>query len=151
LKRSLSLLGAWLPVIVWSAIIAGETMIGSAANTGGLLKTLAAWAFGRVDPALFDVLHLILRKAGHFLGYGVLGYLCFRALFHTLERASTVTIAALAVVYASSVAAFDEWHQSFLPDRAGQFQDVALDAFGAAALVFLATAFAGRQRMKAAR
>jgi VanZ family protein len=137
LKRSLLVLGPWLPVIIWSAIIALETTFGSAANTGRLLAKFAR-VFGQVDPQFFDLIHFILRKGGHFLGYGVLGYLCFSALLHTSKRATLIASAGFAIVYASFVAVLDEWHQSFLPDRMGQFQDVVLDAFGAVAIVSLA-------------
>ena len=94
--------------------------------------------------------HYILRKGGHFLGYGILGYLCFRAFVHTLKSTSHITNAALAIVCASFVAALDEWHQSFLHDRTGQFQDVALDTLGAVALVSLATIFVSRRRIQTA-
>ncbi len=125
-----------------------KSSFGSAANTGGFLEKLAFWLFGQVDPARFDLFHHILRKGGHFLGYGVLGYLCFRAFSRTLKSTPPMTNAALAILCATFVAALDELHQSFLPDRTGQFQDVALDAFGAVALVCLATIFVGRRRLK---
>ena len=150
MKRNLSVLGAWLPVMLWSAIIALESSFGSAANTGGLVGGLAVWLLGWVDPERLDLFHYLLRKGGHFLGYGVLGYLCFRAFSQTLRRTPLLANGALAIVCASFVAVLDEWHQSFLPDRTGQFQDVALDAFGAVALVSLATIFIGRGRVKPA-
>jgi VanZ family protein len=146
-KRDLPLLRAWVPVVVWSAIIVLESMFGSAANTGGLLEKLAGWSFGQVDPARFDAFHHILRKAGHFIGYGVLGYLCFRAFLQTLRRMPPMTGAALAILCASFAAALDELHQSFTPGREGQFQDVALDASGAVALVCLATTLIVRRHM----
>lgn len=147
MKRYLSLLSAWLPVILWSAIIALQSMFGSGANTGTFLERLAVWLFGGVDPKTFDLIHFILRKGGHFLGYGVLGYLCFRAFSHTLKGASPLVNAGLAIVCAAAVAALDEWHQSFLPDRTGTFQDVALDAAGAVALVSLAAILVRRRRI----
>ena len=149
MKRDLSVFRDWLAVMLWSAIIALESTFGSAANTGGLLRELIVSLFGQVDPARFDLIHHILRKGGHFLGYGVLGYLWFRALFHTLKSAAPITSATLAVICASLIAALDEWHQSFMPDRTGQFQDVALDAMGAVALVSLAAIFAGGRRINA--
>jgi VanZ family protein len=143
-KRDRSLLWAWLPAALWSAIIVLQSMNGSASNTGALLDKLAIRLFGEIDPATFEVFHHILRKAGHFLGYGLLGYFCFRALLQTLRNAPRWMNAALAALCASFGAALDEWHQSFLPDRGGQLQDVALDAFGAVAIVSLATIFAMR-------
>lgn len=138
LHRPISIFIAWLPVFLWALVIAVESSIGSASNTGPLLRTLLVWLFGSVEPARLDLVHGLIRKAGHFFGYGVLGYLSFRALSATLPKARPKQWAGLAVCLTFLVASLDEWHQSFLPDRTGQFMDVVLDTSGALFLVGLA-------------
>jgi VanZ family protein len=145
-KREPFALGAWLPVVFWSAIIALESAEGSSANTGSILETLAVWLFGHVDPARFAAFHHILRKSGHFLGYGILGYLWFRAFMRTLPTSRRLTCAFLAIACTFLIASLDEWHQSFSPGRAGSFRDVVLDTVGSFVLVSLAMAATTRRR-----
>lgn len=147
-KEAPILVRAWLPVILWSAIIAFESTYGSAANTRPLLKELAIWLFGHFGSIHFDKFHHILRKGGHFLGFGFLGYLCFRAFLETLKSKPLMMCAILGIFSATFVGALDEWHQSFVPGRSGQLKDVALDALGAVALVFFAFLAARRQKKR---
>jgi len=144
-KRETSALLTWLSVVLWTAIIVLESAFGSSANTGPLLQKLTAWLFGHVDPVRHEVFHYILRKSGHFLGYGMLGYLWFRAFLRTLTRSTHLTNAALAIAVTLFIASLDEWHQSFSPERTGQLEDVLLDACGALVLVLLAMATAPRR------
>jgi hypothetical protein len=76
-------LSIWLPVVLWTTVIAMESFFGSAGNTGPLLEGALTWLFGQADPVIFDRLHFVLRKGGHFLGYGILGYLWLRAFSAT--------------------------------------------------------------------
>ena len=61
-----------------------------------------------------------------------------------LDRSSPLTSAGVAIVCSFVIAALDEWHQSFLPDREGSVQDVALDTLGALVFVSLAMVLATR-------
>ena len=94
------------------------------------------------------LLDLILKKGGHFLGYGVLATLYARALragwavrgvgkqvdqgspaYSGNTPSAGVWFLAwlMAVLYAVS----DEFHQSFVPGRDARFADVMIDASGA--------------------
>ena len=143
------MLHTWLPLVFWTAIIAFEFSFGSSANTGGVLQTLVRWFFGEVDPTHFDTFHYILRKGGHFAGYGILGYLWFRAFLRKFTQRMPLTSALLAIACTFFIASLDEWHQSFLPERTGDFQDVVLDTFGAAVLVSLAAISVVRRKTAA--
>ena len=72
----------------------------------------------------------VLRKAAHLAEYGVLFLLLRRALRGSFgARPSCSWIAGvLTVLYAMS----DEYHQTFVPGRSGRWQDVGVDAAGAA-------------------
>ncbi len=138
LKKMPSPLRNWLPVVIWAALIAGESFLGSAANTAPFLEDVVVWMVGPLDPASFDRLHTSLRKAGHFLGYGIFGYLWFRAFSATFGNSTRFLSAGLAIACVFLIACLDEWHQSFSPERTGRFGDVMLDAYGALLLVSLA-------------
>ncbi len=140
------MLRIWLPVVLWTMIIATESLFGSAANTGPLLKGALTWLFGAVDPVVFDRLHAALRKGGHFLGYGIFGYLWLRAFSATFPNGARLICGALAIACTFFIASLDEWHQSFSPSRTGHFGDVVLDTCGALLLVSMALVAVRRHR-----
>lgn len=134
----------WLPVVAWGGLIAGKSFFGSAGNTAPLLEGVLAWIFGQLDPASFDRLHIILRKGGHFLGYGIFGFFWFRAFSATFRNSPSFLSAGLAIACTFLIASLDEWHQSFSRVRMGQFGDVVLDTSGALLLVSIAVVAIGR-------
>lgn len=127
----------WLPVVLWLGVLAIEsTDFGSSQHTGGLLRWVLSHIFGPMSEARFEQYHHVLRKAGHFLGYGVLCLLLFRALRDSV----TGTVrrwTGLAIGLTFLVASLDEIHQKFIPSRGGHFKDVLLDTAGAACLQVL--------------
>ena len=140
------MLRIWLPVVLWTMAIAMESFFGSSRNTGSLLEGTLTWLFGQVDPAIFDRLHVVLRKGGHFLGYGIFGYLWFRAFSATFPNGTRIIWAGLAIACTFLIASLDEWHQSFSPARTGHFGDVVLDTAGALLLVSMAMVAIRRYR-----
>ncbi len=106
--RASSFQTRWLPAIAWAALIFALSGIPTL-GTG-----LGFW----------DV---VLRKIAHATEYAILAALLLRAV-------REVPAWALAVVYAIS----DELHQHWVPGRAGQPLDVAIDATGALVGVLLA-------------
>ena len=133
-----SLFWVWLPVVLWTAIIALESFFGSAANTQSILEVVLTRIFGEIDPSLFAWIHFALRKGGHFIGYGIFAFLWFRAFAATFPKSGSFVWAGLAVLFTALVASLDEWHQSFSAARYGHFGDVVLDSCGAILLVSVA-------------
>jgi VanZ family protein len=126
------LLSAWTPVAIGMCVIALEsTEMFGAQNTTGPLRALYEAIFGPVTSQRWDVLHHIIRKLGHFLGYGAIGLCWLRAWRMTVPRFSLWTDVLLAFVGTAFIASSDELHQAFLPDRTGMFSDVLLDCCGA--------------------
>ena len=111
-----STLGAWLPVIVWAAVIFAFSSVPS------LSTELGTW-------------DTILRKLAHLAEYAILGALLCRAL----RRPGLAILAA--ILYAVS----DEIHQTFVEGRVGAPLDVAIDAIGAAAGILLWTRLRDRR------
>ena len=96
------LLGAWLPVVVWAAVIFAFSSVPS------LSTELGTW-------------DTILRKLAHLTEYAILGALLCRA----------VRRPAVAVAIATLYAVTDEVHQTFVEGRHGAPLDVGIDAIGA--------------------
>jgi VanZ family protein len=128
-------LSAWLPVAVGIAIILVESTEWMGANhTSRPLRWLWEHLFGPVSNARWAILHHMIRKCGHFFGYGFIGVAWLRAWWMTLPHSHFLEDAFLAVMGTALVASLDELHQSYLPNRTGSPWDVLLDCAGAITL-----------------
>jgi VanZ like family len=130
---------AWLPAAIGVLVICVESTDSlSAAHTGSFLEWLCRWMGCSSSWNILWVNH-ILRKTGHFAGYGILSLLFYRGwrltgcilAIQRPRRLDVIFSLACTLVVASA----DEFHQSFLPSRTGLPQDVLLDMTGA--LIFL--------------
>ena len=136
---------AWAPVVIAIAVICVEsTGTFSAQNTSSWLRPIFQNVFGVMSDRTWDSVHHFVRKSGHFVGYGTVGFTFLRAWLHTLSRDGVSSLlwwrlesSALAIVSTAIVASCDEFHQSFLPSRTGTPIDVLLDTAGACTLCIL--------------
>jgi VanZ family protein len=137
----------WIPAIIAVLVICVESQNGlGAMQTSTWLSQFLHWT-GHQDNFVWMVNH-ILRKTGHFMGYGLLG-LCFaRGWLHVLRRRVAATwvglrlrAGACGVASAFVVASGDEFHQVFLPTRGASVWDVLLDTTGALTLCVLVFCF----------
>lgn len=139
-----ALVRGWLPVVLLLGLFCVEStaMVG-ADHTSGRLHAFAHAIAGRHAQldGNWPMIHHLIRKMGHFFGYGMLSLAWLRALLLSLRPGGSWTrldgawraqIVAIAATFA--VAGLDELHQSFLPNRTGRFSDVLLDTAGALAL-----------------
>ncbi len=128
----------WWPVTAMAALIAMSSSTAFGANdTTGPLRWLWQAVFGPVSNAEWGIVHLLIRKSGHFAGYGVLGLAWLRAWWLTFPRARFIASAALALLGTACIASCDELHQAFLANRTGSPWDVLLDCTGAIVLQML--------------
>lgn len=168
----------WLPVLLLLGIIAVEsTDMMSGEHTGRLLGFLLHRFHHFSEFVELSVLNHWLRKTGHFVGYGMLSFLIFRAFRGTyrashegyygwlssrVENVPTVEVfstlwraqwAMMGWMGATLVAVLDELHQMTLPSRTGLWSDVVLDSCGALTAqvltIFAAKAIASRRQSKA--
>ena len=110
----------WLPAILWAGLILSTSNDQfSASESGGWLQRL----FGEVPY----VVHVILRKSTHVVGYSIMAALAWRA-----DRR---WLAALGITLL--VACTDELLQSRTALRTGTPWDVLLDMTAAAIAVFI--------------
>ncbi len=143
-----SLVRNWWMVVVWLGIIRLEsTDMASANNTTTVLYQVIAAVVPHVEPSFVSQLDEVLRKTGHFLGYGILSALVFLALRNTnrdrllavLRRPWGIHLrdlwrlewSFLGLMVTVITATYDEIHQTFIPSRTGRWQDVVLDSCGA--------------------
>lgn len=140
--RPLRIFLAWLPALIGVCVIMLEsTPSFGANNTSGPLRMLWQSLFGTVSDVRWETVHHIIRKTGHFAGYGTLSLLFYRAWYRTSEiihrRSYRIENVIYALACTLAVASADEYHQHFLPNRTGTPQDVMLDLVGACSLQFL--------------
>jgi VanZ family protein len=129
---------AWWPVAVGIAVIMMEsTEYMGSEYTSGPLRWLFEAIFGPIGSAQWNIVHHYVRKSGHFLGYGAIGLTWLRAWWMTLPDSSFLPDALLALLGTALVASWDEWHQTFLPNRTGSAWDMLLDCCGAITLQFV--------------
>jgi hypothetical protein len=70
----------------------------------------------------------ILHKIGHIVAFGMLGISIYWATKYSM---------AWAIILTAIAAAFDEWHQYFVPGRSSRFGDVVLDTLAATIFILL--------------
>jgi VanZ family protein len=125
----------WWPVVAAIGVIAVEsTSIMGSDHTTGPLRWLWEHLFGHVKEQTWELFHHLLRKSGHFIGYGLVGLTWLRAWRRMLPQTRFFTDAGLALLATAVLASADEWHQAFLPNRGSSPWDVLLDCCGSLAL-----------------
>jgi len=131
-------LRTWLPVLAFSMVFAVEsTAYFGGDRTSEPLHRMVEAIFGYDVRVQWDLIHFLIRKTGHFMGYGMFSLICFRAFWIELRGVVSrlsrrLEAHGLAILATFLVASADEFHQSFLPNRYGGFSDVLLDCCGAA-------------------
>lgn len=131
------LASAWLPVVFCMGVIATEsTAMFGADHTTGPLRQLCEFFLGPISEGVWSNVHFMIRKTGHFMGYGILSAAWFRAFRMTwplkdYPLRNWLPSHGLALLGTLLVASSDEIHQSFLPNRTGTFHDVMTDCSGA--------------------
>ena len=131
-----SFLRYWLPVLLWMGLIFGmSTDAGAPRNTSRILGPLLRWLNPEVSEETIRGVQMVVRKGAHLTEYAILALLIWRARRRPVRgeaRSWNRRDAWLAFAMAALFAATDEWHQSFVPSREGQWLDVGIDSAGAA-------------------
>jgi VanZ family protein len=128
-------LRAWLPVLLWAALIFTlSTEYFSAERTGGIILPVIHWLFPRLTPHQLRVVHHYVRKSAHITEYFVFALLLFRGV-RGAGKGWRWTWAFAALSAAALYAALDEIHQSFAAGREARFFDAVIDTAGALAAV----------------
>jgi VanZ family protein len=151
----------WVPAALSVVMIVLEsTVTMSADNTSQWLYPLWVKLFGGITPEHWAEVHHLIRKTGHFVGYGTVSLAFFyswRQTFHRMAIGgwSLLRRASLSAVLCTLiVASGDELHQSFLPSRTASPIDVGIDLCGAITaqllLLLMIQLFSTRPNLRAA-
>ncbi|HAL73636.1 MAG TPA: VanZ family protein [Clostridiales bacterium] len=129
---------AWILVLLWMLIIfLLSAQDGSA--SGQLSNNIAGWLYnlftGQSDPEGITAFEGVLRQIAHGGAYFVLAILVSLAL--SRSGISDIRHIILTLVICALYAGSDEWHQSFVPGRAAELKDYAVDLAGAVLGVLL--------------
>lgn len=148
------LISTWLPVVIGLCIIFMESteQLGGQ-HTSSFLRPIFTAIFGPFTDEHWELFHHLIRKSGHFIGYGTLGMTWVRAWLRSFSVVLQWTVtqwrirsAALALFCTFLTASADEYHQTFLAGRTGQFSDVLLDTTGALLFTLIVALGWRRQR-----
>jgi len=124
------LLYYWLPPVFWGlAVLCLSGDLGSGKNTLGILKWLFAW-FVDLTPAQLKIINFYVRKTGHFMAYGLMYVLWFRA-FRAQAHYGPWRTCLWSLGFCLFFASMDEGRQWFYPSRGASIRDVILDMSGA--------------------
>ncbi len=89
---------------------------------------------GRISEEYLGEANIPVRKLAHMSEFGLLYFLYLKSLLSlngALEPRAGRQRGWLALLLVFAYAASDEWHQSFVPGRSSQFNDVLVDMLGA--------------------
>jgi len=119
------------PVLFWIGLIwLASTQGFSAGNTSRIIRPLLLWLFPDIAEQQIATVHLVTRKAAHFIEYAILAFLARRAFITSSRDFLREHWFALSLGVVALVAAIDELHQSLVPSRTGSVYDSAIDLTG---------------------
>ena len=138
MNRKLKQCLLWTTVLLTAAMIwifSSQNAEQSAALSGSLLeKLLHCFGLDNLGEETLGILRGLIRKAGHFAEYALLGFLCmFLADSYALRYRG-----AAAWGGATGYAITDEIHQMMVAGRAGMVSDVLLDSVGVLTGIWIA-------------
>jgi len=121
----------WLPVIIWMGVIFGmSTGMFSSDHTSRFIVPLLNFLFPQLSPHDVDLIHGLIRRAGHVTEYFILGVLLFRAFRSDSPYPWRPRWTLYAIIAVVAYAMSDEFHQSFVGTRTASLIDISIDSAG---------------------
>lgn len=144
----------WLPVVAWMTLIFIASSDAESGPRGSrLLAPLLRWLMPDLGPETLEHIVFLARKGVHFVTFGVLAALSWRAfttassphpgLPATRPRRHSPLLRSFLLTAAYAVS--DELHQCFVPTRTGSVMDVAIDCAGALTALLVCGAWTRRR------
>jgi VanZ family protein len=133
-RVNLALILVWMTFIFYMSHQTGSE---SSALSG---RVVHLFEFLKIDitSAMGKVLHYIIRKGAHLFEYFILTLLAYNYL---KEFVVGKMVWLLPVLIGFIYACTDEFHQIFVPNRAGSFTDVLIDTTGGLIAMFLVAVY----------
>ena len=130
----------WILIAVLAAIVLMLAIYGFSSQTGSESQSLSDWlaesVIGKIISHLPPVTQYGVRNAirqhAHMFEYALLGIVMFFIvrLISRNRHPSPLFPVLPTLVFCLLFACLDEWHQTFVPGRAGRLSDVGIDAIG---------------------
>jgi VanZ family protein len=121
----------WLPVILWMGVIFWmSTGMFSSEHTSRFIVPILHFLFPSLLPQDLNMIHGMIRKAGHVTEYFILGLLLFRAFRGGSYQPLRLRWSLYSIIWIVLYAATDEYHQSFVGARGPSLIDVGIDSAG---------------------
>jgi len=121
----------WFPVILWmGAIFWMSTGMFAPEHTSRFIVPFLRFLFPSLLPQDIEMIHGVIRKAGHVTEYFILGLLLFRAFRGGSSQAWRPRWTIYTIIGVVFYAATDEYHQSFSNARMASLLDVGIDSAG---------------------
>lgn len=121
----------WVPPILWMAFM---FPVGNKAFSSPWLYQFIYWIGPKIIPGVsFETLgtiYIVVRKTMHFVEYGILAYLLYRAFRGDRPKRWDIGWAVRAAAVAVSFGFVDELLQSIVPNRIGSLLDWGIDTAG---------------------
>ncbi len=122
----------YTPFVLWTAIVLAFSTGGASMNrTSRIIRPLLKFLFPDASEQTFVLVHMVIRKAAHFIEYAILATLAWLAFKGSSKLFLSVRPMLAAFAFALVIASSDELYQSFDPSRTGSLYDVAIDMSGA--------------------
>jgi len=153
-RRPVAIRKEWVAVLCTAIFICcTSTTFMGAKNSQIVVNAIWKALFGNWQAGQLGFINGVLRKTGHFLGYGTVGLIFRNAWYKTAQSFSLVVkswlhpfAGVLAVVSTFVACSLDECHQMYIPGRVGCLRDALWDMSGAIFLNLLFWAFWVRRR-----
>ena len=130
----------WLPVaMMLAAMFYFSTDTLSNDHTETVVGRILLWLSSHISESVIAVINYTIRKSAHFIEYGILGALLFRAFRADDPVRWRLKWVAYSLLAAASWAALDEFHQTFTRTRSGSALDSLLDSSGALFVLLVIT------------
>ena len=135
-----------LPLLLWMAFI--FPVWNPALGSSSIYETFASvfrWLLPHASQHALDLSYIVVRKSLHYVEYGLLTFLFYRAFRDGRRPFWSGRTGLQAGAAAAAYAFIDEYLQSFVPNRFGSSFDWTVDIAGILSAVAL-IAWAGRRR-----
>ncbi len=132
------------PILSWALVLVCMTVILLfSSDPASVSKVKSGSIAGTIEPPVntivraagghavsFSSLDHIVRKCAHVFNYFLLGFLCCHAFSRAVGGRRLRRPYLFAWLLATGFSALDEFYQTFVPGRGGQFRDVCVDNIG---------------------
>ena len=131
LPRSLALLWAWWPAVLWAGVIfLMSTDTFSMEHTGTVIEPVLLWIRPGLSEEQIYAIHYFIRKCAHFTEYSIFCMLLYRGV-RGRRTGWRWSWGFAALFFAAAYSALDEIHQAFVVSRTASVYDSLLDSSGA--------------------